>query len=52
MIDIPAFMEHSGAVLVVVVFLATSIGVTLMLTTVSREVEDQGPAGAEGKEER
>jgi hypothetical protein len=30
------FMEHSGAVLLVIVFLVVSIGVTLLLTTTGR----------------
>ena len=30
------FMEHSGAVLLVIVFLVLSIGVTLLLTTTGR----------------
>ena len=41
MIDLPAFMEHSGAVLLVVAFLVVAMGVTLLVSTVSRKTEDE-----------
>ena len=34
--DVAAFIEHSGAVLLVIVFLMVAIGVTMVLTTAGR----------------
>ena len=47
MIDLPAFMEHSGAVLLVIAFLVAAIGVTLVMSTASPATDDQGPARGE-----
>ena len=34
--NVAAFMEHSGAVLLVIVFLMVAIGVTMLMTTAGR----------------
>ena len=42
--ELGAFMEHSGAVLIVIVFLVIAIGVTLLLSTSSSPAKPEHPA--------